>query len=181
MKSGIIQIHSSFCNILCFCENPSGIRNPEPGTRNQEPGIRNLEPGILPTTTSGQSKKILCLPLKRALPVTNMKSKEANRRLSELIEKAKEGMTPEAIADELLEIRDMAKIEADPAVIKILRLTAEYIGENEHFDLGYVEEEEIGEMSDLEYLLELVLHSDREANREEIRAIRDRLNEELYG
>lgn len=110
-----------------------------------------------------------------------MKSKEANRRLSELIEKAKEGMSPEAIADEMLEIRDMAKIEADPAIVKILRLAAEYIGENEHFDLGYVAEEEIGEMSDLEYLLELVLHSDREANREEIRAIRDRLNEELYG
>lgn len=110
-----------------------------------------------------------------------MKSKKANDQLQSLIEKCKEGISPEELADELLEIRELAQLEQDPAIIKILRLAAEYIGENEDFDIGYVEEEEMGEMSDIEYLLELIIHSDVEANREEIREIRDLLNEELYG
>lgn len=110
-----------------------------------------------------------------------MKSKVANDRLKALIGQCKEGISTEALADELLEIRELAKLEKDPAIIKILRLAAEYIGENDDFEIGYVEEEELGDMSDIEYLLELIVKSDVEANREEIREIRNVLNTALYG
>ena len=35
-------------------------------------------------------------------------------------------------------------------------------------------------MTDFEYLMELMLKVDRQANREEIQEIRDRIKEELY-
>ena len=41
-------------------------------------------------------------------------------------------------------------------------------------------EEEIGDMSDMEYLLELMLKVDKPVNREEIQEIRDKLKAELY-
>ena len=42
-----------------------------------------------------------------------------------------------------------------------------------------VTEEEIGDMTDMEYLLELMLKVDRPANREEIQEIRDKIKGEL--
>lgn len=102
--------------------------------------------------------------------------------LAELAKKSSKKFKPEEISSELLAIREIAKEEKDPAIIKILRLAAEYIEANEGFDIGYVEsdEEEIVEMTDLEYLIELIIHSDREANRTEIKEIRDLLVAELY-
>jgi hypothetical protein len=109
-----------------------------------------------------------------------MKDAFANNQLNELKKSAAEKFDAEKIVEELKSVREKAKVEADPAIVKILRLTYEYIEENEDFDLGYCEEEEIGDMTDFEYLMELIINSQREANREEIRAIRDRLMEELY-
>ncbi len=111
-----------------------------------------------------------------------MKSEVANKRLAKLIEQANQDFDSDAIAAELLSIRELAKEEKDPAVIKILRLAAEYIESNGSFELGYVEseEDEVVEMSDFDYLMELIIHSDREVNREEIRGIRDLLIAELY-
>ena len=70
--------------------------------------------------------------------------------------------------------------EEDPTIVKICRLASEYISENGNFDVGYVADEEIGEMTDMEYLLELMLKVDRPVNREEIQEIRDRIKEDLY-
>ena len=110
-----------------------------------------------------------------------MRSDKANKMLATLAEKASKSFDAESIAEELLAIREIAKEEKDPAIIKILRLAAEYIESNENFDLGYVEsdEEEVLEMSDFEYLMELIIHSDREANKAEIKEIRDLLIAEL--
>jgi fructose/tagatose bisphosphate aldolase len=111
-----------------------------------------------------------------------MRSDKANKMLAALAEKASKAFDAEAVAAELLAIREIAKDERDPAIIKILRLAAEYIQSNEGFDLGYVEsdEEEVVEMSDFEYLIELIIHADREANKAEIKEIRDLLIAELY-
>lgn len=111
-----------------------------------------------------------------------MKSEVANKRLADLIVKASKEFDSDAIASELMSIREIAKEEKDPSVTKILRLASEYIESNGTFEIGYVEseEDEVVEMTDFEYLMELLIHSDREANREEIRGIRDLLIAELY-
>lgn len=111
-----------------------------------------------------------------------MKSDKANKMLAKLAEKATKSFDAEGISKELLAIREIAKDEKDPAIIKILRLAAEYIESNDNFDVGYVEadEEEVVEMSNFEYLIELIIHSDREANKAEIKEIRDLLIAELY-
>lgn len=111
-----------------------------------------------------------------------MKSELANKRLSALVQMAAKSFDAEEIAAELMSIRELAKEEKDPAIIKILRLAAEYIQANESFELGYVEgdEEDVVEMSDFEYLMELIIHCDREANRSEIREYRNLLVGELY-
>ena len=109
-----------------------------------------------------------------------MREAKANLALNKLLKDVQKGFDAEAVKNQLQEIRTMALEEQDPTVVKICRLTSEYIDANENFDLGYVAEEEIGDMSDLEYLIELMLHIDNEANREEIREIRDRIKAELY-
>lgn len=80
----------------------------------------------------------------------------------------------------LTEIRELALKENDPTVVKICRLAKEYIEANGHFDIGYVADEEIGDMTDLAYLCELLLKIDKQENREEVQEIRDRLKAELY-
>lgn len=109
-----------------------------------------------------------------------MREAKANLALNKLLKDVQKGFDAESVKNQLQEIRTMALEEQDPTVVKICRLASEYIDANEHFDLGYVADEEIGEMSDIEYLIELMLHIDNDANREEIREIRDRIKGELY-
>ncbi|MBI1305934.1 MAG: hypothetical protein GC181_04885 [Bacteroidetes bacterium] len=110
-----------------------------------------------------------------------MKSPKGNQKIQELLKEVAEDFNAEKIVEALQEIREIARQEKNPALVKICRLCYEYIQENGHFDIEFVDEEEGIEMSDLEYLLELMLHSDREVNMVEIREIRDLLTEELYG
>ncbi|MCB9246539.1 MAG: hypothetical protein H6606_08925 [Flavobacteriales bacterium] len=110
-----------------------------------------------------------------------MKTEKANKMINELLEFVRdEDHDLDELVEKLKELREIAKKEEDPAIVKILRLCYEYIENNEDFDIGYMEEEGIEDMTDIEYLLELLLHSDREANRKEIREIRDLLWAELY-
>lgn len=109
-----------------------------------------------------------------------MREAKANLALNNLLKDINKGFDAEAVVAQLKDIRELALAENDPTAVKICRLAYEYIEENGNFDLGYVAEEEIGDMSDMEYLIELMLHIDNEANREEIREIRDRLKGELY-
>lgn len=109
-----------------------------------------------------------------------MREAKANLALNKLLKEVQKGFDAKKVTKALLELREMGLAEEDPTVVKICRLVNEYIAENDNFDLGYVAEEEIGEMSDMEYLIELMLHIDNDANREEIREIRDKIKEELY-
>ena len=109
-----------------------------------------------------------------------MREAKANLELNKLLKAVQKDFEAEEVANYLSEIRTLALEENDPTVVKICRLAKEYIAANGNFDLGYVEEEEIGDMSDMEYLIELLLHIDNEANSEEVREIRDRLKAELY-
>jgi hypothetical protein len=109
-----------------------------------------------------------------------MKEAKANLAINNLLKQVKTQFDAEKSIAQLAEIRTLALEEADPTIVKICRLASEYITANGTFDIGYVAEEEIGDMSDLEYLLELMLKVDKPANREEIQEIRDRLKGELY-
>lgn len=101
--------------------------------------------------------------------------------LESLANDAAKDFNADKIVEKLKEIREIAKEEKDPTVVKILRLTYEYIEQNENFDIGHLDEEEDGlEMSDFQYLMELIIHIDREINRTEVREIRDLLMSELY-
>jgi hypothetical protein len=109
-----------------------------------------------------------------------MREAKANLAINNLLKEVTSSFDSDKVVAQLQEIRTMALEEEDPTAVKICRLASEYISENGNFDLGYVAEEEIGDMSDMEYLLELMLKIDKPANREEIQEIRDKLKGELY-
>ncbi len=109
-----------------------------------------------------------------------MREAKANLAINNLLKEVTSSFDSDKVVAQLQEIRTMALEEEDPTAVKICRLASEYISENGNFDLGYVAEEEIGDMSDMEYLLELMLKIDKTANREEIQEIRDKLKGELY-
>lgn len=109
-----------------------------------------------------------------------MREAKANLAINNLLKEVTSSFDSDKVVAQLQEIRTMALEEEDPTAVKICRLASEYISENGNFDLGYVAEEEIGDMSDMEYLLELMLKLDKPANREEIQEIRDKLKGELY-
>ena len=109
-----------------------------------------------------------------------MNSEKGNKKIEALLKSVRKKFNGEEIISTLKEVREIAREEKNPALVKICRLAYEYIDENGNFDIEMQDEEEL-EMSAMEYLLELMLHSEREINMQEIREIRDILTTELYG
>jgi hypothetical protein len=108
-----------------------------------------------------------------------MKNIEANLKLEKLSVAAAKKFNPEAVVDELLVIRELAREEKDPTAVKILRLASEYIGEKGNFDIKFLDEDG-GDLSDFEYLVQLLVNIQKDVNREEIQEIRDLILAELY-
>ncbi len=106
-----------------------------------------------------------------------MREAKANLAINNLLQEVSKKFEASTVVSQLAEIRTLALEEKDPTIVKICRLASEYIAENENFDIGYVAGEEIGDMTDIEYLLELMLKVDKPANREEIQEIRDKIKE----
>lgn len=119
-----------------------------------------------------------------------MKIAAANKQLDVIIEKVeKKGILAKGLIEDLKELREYALKEQDPLVVKVLRLTYEYLTEREAFDVqGQFEEDEDGseypvEIDDKEnllYLLDLLKKADHKINREEIKDYRTALKLELY-
>lgn len=119
-----------------------------------------------------------------------MKIAAANKKLDEIIAKVeKKGLKADKLIDDLKELREFALKEQDPLVTKVLRLSYEFIGENDNFDVQaqYDEDEEgneypieIDEKENLLYLLNLLKNADHKINREEIKDYRTALKMELY-
>ncbi len=85
--------------------------------------------------------------------------------------------------------REIALKEADPLVVKVLRLTYEYLEEREAYDVQAQFEEdeeeneypiEIEDLDNLLYLLNLLKNAEHKINREEIKDYRTALKLELY-
>ncbi len=119
-----------------------------------------------------------------------MKIAAANKKLDAIIEKVeKKGVEADKLIDDLKELRELALKEQDPLVTKVLRLTYEFLGENNAFDVQaqYEEDEEgneypieIEDNENLLYLLNLLKNADLKINREEIKDYRTALKMELY-
>lgn len=118
-----------------------------------------------------------------------MKIGAANNLIKAIIAKVeKEGVLAEGLIEDLKKLREYALKEQDPLVTKVLRLTYEYLQENEAFDVEaqYEEDEdgefpiEIEDVDNLLYLLNLLLEADHKINREEIKDYRTALKEALY-
>lgn len=119
-----------------------------------------------------------------------MKSAAANKKLDEVISKVeKKGLEASKLIDDLKELREYALKEQDPLVTKVLRLTYEFLGENQSFDIQAQFEEdeegneypiEIEDKDNLLYLLNLLKNAEHKINREEIKDYRTALKMELY-
>lgn len=119
-----------------------------------------------------------------------MKILAANKQLDDIIEKVqKEGILATGLIDDLKELRELALKEQDPLVVKVLRLTYEFLEERKAFDVqGQYEEDEDGseypveieDKDNLLYLLDLLKKADHKINREEIKDYRTALKMELY-
>ncbi len=130
------------------------------------------------------------IPLNLSFNLYEMKTLRANQKLEQIIETVeKKGITAPSLVDDLKELREMALLEQDPLVVKVLRLTYEFITENECFDVEaqYEEDEdgneypiEIEDQDNLLYLLSLLKNADHKINREEIKDYRSALKLELY-
>jgi hypothetical protein len=120
----------------------------------------------------------------------NMKTLRANQKLEQIIANVeKKGLEAPQLIEDLKELREMALLEQDPLVVKVLRLTYEFIQENECFDVEaqYEEDEEgneypieIDDKENLLYILNLLKNAEHKINREEIKDYRSALKLELY-
>lgn len=99
-----------------------------------------------------------------------------------IAEKAANGFESPKVQELLMELRENYLKQEDPLMAKICRLTAEYIAENDTFDLVVEVEEDEEEMVELadeettfEYLMQLISDCDNKYNREEIKEYRTQL------
>lgn len=119
-----------------------------------------------------------------------MKTVAGNKQLEQIIAKVeKEGILAAGLIDDLKSLREIALKEEDPLVVKVLRLTYEFLQENKAFDVqGQFDEDdegneypiEIEDQENLVYLLNLLTNADHKINREEIKDYRTALKMELY-
>lgn len=119
-----------------------------------------------------------------------MRTGTANQKLDAIILKVeKKGLEAAKLVEDLKELRELALKEQDPLVVKVLRLSYEYLTENNSFDVqAQFDEDEEGneypiEIDDKEnflYLLNLLKNAEHKINREEIKDYRSALKLELY-
>lgn len=106
-------------------------------------------------------------------------AKETRDKMAEIRKNAGKLDTPKLV-EELKELRELVKDQdPDPLVVKVLRLTYEYLEQNGVFNISFLEDPDASNISNLEYLLELIDHADNEYNREELRELSNVLKEQV--
>lgn len=119
-----------------------------------------------------------------------MRTGLANKKLETIIANVeKDGILYPSVIEDLKELREQALKEQDPLVVKVLRLSYEYLQDRESFDVQaqYEEDEEgneypleIDDQENFLYLLNLLKNAEHKINREEIKDYRTALKQELY-
>ncbi|MCZ2130613.1 MAG: hypothetical protein LC109_10145 [Bacteroidia bacterium] len=118
-----------------------------------------------------------------------MNSPKANKLIQKIISEVKKnGIDAESLVPQLHELRELAKLENDPVVIRSIRMTYEHLenngaweypvikpeedeNENPIEDEGYTAEEHF------ETLMSMLEKSDNKYNRDELRVIANELND----
>ncbi len=119
-----------------------------------------------------------------------MRTGLANQKLDAIISKVEQhGVEAPSLVQDLKDLRESALLEQDALVVKVLRLTYEFLEENNAFDVEaqYEEDEEgneypieIDDKENLLYLLNLLKNAEHKINREEIKDYRTSLKMQLY-
>ena len=122
--------------------------------------------------------------------IIRMVQEQSNAKIDKLIKSLEKGFDWEAIIKSLMDLREDALKDEDPLLAKVLRLTSEYIREEDCFDYTVEkEEDDEGEeyllepgtdAENLTYLLHLIKKADNKFNREEIKEMRTFLKLKLY-
>jgi len=119
-----------------------------------------------------------------------MRTGLANQKLNAIISKVEQnGVEAPTLIRDLKDLRESASLEQDPLVVKVLRLTYEFLEENKAFSVEAQFEEdeegneypiEIDDKENLLYLLNLLKNAEHKINREEIKDYRTSLKMQLY-
>ncbi len=119
-----------------------------------------------------------------------MQQEQSNAKIDKLLKQLEKGFDGAKIIKALMDLREDALKDEDPLLAKVLRLSAEYIKEEECFDHTVEkDEDEEGEefliepgtdAENLSYLLQLLKKADNKFNREEIKEMRTYLKLKLY-
>ena len=97
-----------------------------------------------------------------------MQSTTGIKKLEAIIEDVKKnGIIAENMIEQLTELREIAKVEQDPLVVKTLRLVYSYIEDEGHFDLNLLAEEEIEELDEEEVTAEVEEETEETEEEEE--------------
>lgn len=92
-----------------------------------------------------------------------MQSTKGIKKLEAIIEDVqKNGIIAENMIKQLTELREIAKVEQDPLVVKTLRLVYFYIEDEGHFDLDLLAEEEIDDIEETEEIEPLEVEEEEE-------------------
>ncbi|MBX7094375.1 MAG: hypothetical protein K1X56_06605 [Flavobacteriales bacterium] len=97
-----------------------------------------------------------------------MERKEAERLADSIAKDYAKNGNSEKVINDLKTLRNYFIEIKDPTLTKIIRLTYEYLENNEDFDLVLEDFEEESEESSFEYLMQLVVAYDNPYNREEL-------------
>lgn len=119
-----------------------------------------------------------------------MVQEQSNAKIDKLLASLEKGFEAEKLVKSLMDLREDALVDEDPLLAKVLRLSSEYITENDCFDHTVEkEEDEEGEefliepgtdAENLSYLLHLIKKAENKFNREEIKEMRTFLKLKLY-
>ncbi len=90
---------------------------------------------------------------------------------------ARDGVSPEALATELKEIREEVKaLDKYPLVVRALRLVYEYIEQAGTFDIQFLEDS-ADPVENLDYYLQLLEHPENQYNQEELLELTEALKQ----
>lgn len=103
-----------------------------------------------------------------------MQESAANKLIEEIRKTTKKkGFDSEYLVEKFKELREFALKEEDPTVTKTLRLAYEFIDANDAFMIGLEEFTPESNEECVDFFLQLLLDSQNELNREEIKEFRD--------
>jgi hypothetical protein len=108
-----------------------------------------------------------------------MERKEAERLADNITQEYLKNGASEKVINDLKTLRNYFIEIKDPTLTKIVRLTYEYLENNNEFDILLDDYEEDAEVNSFEYLMQLVAAYDNNYNRDELNEYKTKLMEAM--